>query len=336
MSSFDSLPPDQRAVLQLVLGQGRTYEDLASMLGIEPVAVRARAVGAAEALGPDAGRLAPERRAEIVDFLLGQGTAGQRQATREYLGASAGGRAWARAVSGELRPLNLGELPEIPDEAEAPPEAPAETAVSPEEPSSGTAPAPRPRAARARRREPEPALQEPAARAPARERPSSSRIGGALLLAGIGIAVAVVLIIVIGGGGGNDSGSTQTATGTASSTTQTSTTAPRPEAQVNLRGPGKALGVAQIVSQQGQRAMALVAQGLPASPQGYAVWLYNSRTDLVRLGFTQAVGKDGKLSALSPLPKNASHFRELVISRETAKQPREPTRVLLRGPLKLS
>jgi hypothetical protein len=336
MSSFDSLPPDQRAVLQLVLGQGRTYEDLAGMLGIEPDAVRARAVGAAEALGPDAGRLAPERRAEIVDFLLGQGTAGQRQATREYLGASAGGRAWARAVAGELRPLNLGELPAIPDEAEPPPQAPAETAVAPEEPSGGTAPAPsRPRPARARRREAEPALQEPAAAPPSRERPSSSRIGGALLLAGIGIAIAVVLIIVIGGGG-SDNGSTQATTATGSSTTQTSTTAPRPEAQVNLRGPGKALGVAQIVSQQGQRAMALVAQGLPASPQGYAVWLYNSPTDLVRLGFTQAVKSDGKLSALSPLPKNASHFHELVVSRETAKQPKVPTRVVLRGPLRLS
>ena len=27
--------------------------------------------------------------------------------------------------------------------------------------------------------------------------------------------------------------------------------------------------------------------------QAYEVWLYNSRTDLVRLGCTQAVGKDG-------------------------------------------
>jgi hypothetical protein len=326
MSSFDSLPPDQRAVLQLVLGQGRTYEDLAGMLGIEPLAVRARAVGAAEALGPDAGRLAPERRAEIVDFLLAQGTAGQRQATREYLAASAGGRAWARAVAGELRPLGLGELPEIPDESDQP------EAEPPGEPAAAAPPRP----ARARRREPTNALDEPAAAPPpVRERPSSSRIGGALLLAGVGIVVAVVLIIVIGGGGGDDKASTQASTSTTPAT-QTATTAPRPEAQVNLRGPNGELGVAQIVSQQGQRAMALVAQGLPASPSGYAVWLYNSPRDLVRLGFTQAVGKDGKLSALSPLPKNASHFHELVISKETAKQPKVPAQVVLRGPLKLS
>jgi hypothetical protein len=330
MPGVDSLPPDQKAVLQLVLGQGRSYEDLAGLLGIGADAVRGRAIAASETLGPEAGgRLAPERRGEIVDFLLSQGGPGQRQATREYLSVSAGGRAWARALAGELRPL--GTIPEIPEEAPErapPPRArapePAVEAQRAEEPMEPAAAAPAPRAPRAPRFE-------------GRVRAPSSRLGGALLLGGIGVVVAVLIIVLVSGGGGGDNNSKTTASTSTSAQTSTSTQ-PRPEAQVNLRGPrgSKALGVAQIVSTQGQRAMALVAQGLAASPQGYVVWLYNSATDVQRLGFTQAVKANGRLSALAPLPSNAARFKQLVVSRETTKDPKTPSTIVLSGPLSLS
>ena len=41
--SLDVLAPDQRAVVQLVLQQDRSYEELAGLLGIAPEAVRDRA-----------------------------------------------------------------------------------------------------------------------------------------------------------------------------------------------------------------------------------------------------------------------------------------------------
>jgi len=71
MATVDSLPPDQRAVLQLVLQRGRSYDDIAELLSIDRAAVRQRALAALDALGPQT-RLAPERRALITDYLLGQ------------------------------------------------------------------------------------------------------------------------------------------------------------------------------------------------------------------------------------------------------------------------
>src|SRR4051795_2492695 len=117
MSGIDDLAPDQRAVLQLLLKQGKAYVELASLLRISPEAVRDRAVSALDALGPRNGApLAPERRSEVADYLLGQQSASQRQDTREFLEGSAAGRAWARVVAGELRPLAGDALPEIPSE----------------------------------------------------------------------------------------------------------------------------------------------------------------------------------------------------------------------------
>ena len=59
MASIDTLPPDQRAVLDLVLQRGRSYDDIARLLAIDRAAVRARALAAFDELGPDTG-LAPD------------------------------------------------------------------------------------------------------------------------------------------------------------------------------------------------------------------------------------------------------------------------------------
>ena len=60
MASLDTLPPDQRAVLQLVLQRGRSYDDIAKLLSIDRAAVRERALRALDALGPQT-RVAAER-----------------------------------------------------------------------------------------------------------------------------------------------------------------------------------------------------------------------------------------------------------------------------------
>src|SRR6266566_4196947 len=117
MTEIDALPADQRAVLQLLVKQGKTYEDIAGMLSMDASAVRERARAALEALGPDTGRrLAPERRAEVSDYLLGQQSASRSEATRDHLAGSASARAWARVVADSLRPLAAEPLPEIPEE----------------------------------------------------------------------------------------------------------------------------------------------------------------------------------------------------------------------------
>src|SRR3954453_21436720 len=123
MARFDDLPADQKAVLQLVLRQGRTYEEIATLLKISPEAVRDRALTALDAIGPQSvAGLDEERQDEIGDYLLGQRPAAESAATREHRGASRPGRDWARAVAAELAGAGVAggdALPAIPGEVDA-------------------------------------------------------------------------------------------------------------------------------------------------------------------------------------------------------------------------
>src|SRR5881396_3080498 len=99
--SLDALAPDQRAVIQLVLQQGRSYDELAGLLGISAGAVRDRAVRGLEHLA-DAAGVDAEDRGEIADYLLGQQSGARRRATRSLLASAPAARDWAAAVAGEL------------------------------------------------------------------------------------------------------------------------------------------------------------------------------------------------------------------------------------------
>jgi hypothetical protein len=308
MARLDQLPPDQRAVLQLLLKQGKSYGEIASVLKIERSAVKARAHDALAALGPEDADLSEDRRDEIGDHLLGQQDAGQQEATRSFLEDSPAGRAWARIVASELRDLAPESLPEIPGEG---------TAAASDEAD--------PLAAR---------------RAELRERERSSKLGGVLLIVGLGIAVAVVLILLLSGGDDNKK-NTGPVGGTTSTTPTTSTTSttPQVQAQINLFPPSgakKPLGVANIVTQQGQRGIALVGQDLPPTSNkfAYAMWLENSPSDSERLGFFGAVKKNGRLQGFVIAPKDYGNFSKLVVTRETARNPKSPGPVVLQGDLK--
>src|SRR3954466_4596495 len=86
MARFDALPADQKAVLQLVLRQGRTYDEIAGLLKISPEAVRDRALTALDAIGPDeVAGLDGDEQDRIGDYLLGQQGASARAATRQDL-----------------------------------------------------------------------------------------------------------------------------------------------------------------------------------------------------------------------------------------------------------
>src|SRR3954468_17665390 len=100
MARLDDLPAAHRAVLQLLLKQGKTYEDLATLLKTGPDAVRARALNALDDLGPTGGTaLGDDEQDEISDYLLGQQSASARASTRQMLETNADARAWARVVA---------------------------------------------------------------------------------------------------------------------------------------------------------------------------------------------------------------------------------------------
>lgn len=112
-SPLDSLSPDQRAVLEMVLGHGRGYDEIARLLSIDRAAVRERAVCALDALEP-ARRISASVRALMTDYLLGQLPPGSVADVRRRLSQSPSERAWARRVASALEPLASEPLPESP------------------------------------------------------------------------------------------------------------------------------------------------------------------------------------------------------------------------------
>lgn len=355
MASLDSLPPDQRAVLDLVLQRGRSYDDIARLLAIDRASVRARALAAFDGIGPDTG-LAPESRALITDYLLGQLPERVAEQTRDRLAESPYERAWARVLASELGPVASKPLPDIPDGPRAKAKPPAdETTVGQQaapaaepSPSSGEQrPAGRRRPERSERRLPRPG-----------DRPSSRRGGAIFLLVGAVVVVLVVvaLIAVLSSGNGSSkqnsraeaaAGGTSTqpstapaTTGTGTNTTSpttgtTSTTGAKIIGQVNMNPPsgGGAKGVAFIVQAGSALGVIIQASGLaPNSHNAYAVWLSNSSSDSTRVGFVnQSVGKNGRLQTGGQLPANATHFKDLLLTIETQNSPKTPGPVVLEG-----
>jgi hypothetical protein len=346
VATLDSLPPDQRAVLELVLTRGRSYDEIAKLLSIDRAGVRERALAALDALGPRTG-VPAERRALITDYLLGALPARVADDVREHIGGSPSERAWARVVASELQDLASDPLPEIPVGSAAP--AHAEEPEGAQEPESA-ATADHARRPLFTRREPRESGESdaPASREPStpREKPAgarSSRTGGAVLLAaGAAIAIAVVLVVVLSSGSSKKHSSTATSASRPStaSTASTATTTPQVIAQINLNPPsgGSAKGIAEVLRQQGKKGIAIVAQGLTPNTKkpanAYAVWLYNSPTDSKILGFVNpGVATNGRLQTAGGLPTNASHFQKLLVTLETQSNPKSPGTIVLEGPL---
>jgi hypothetical protein len=310
MAPFDDLPADQKAVLQLVLRQGRTYEEIAGLLKISPEAVRDRALTALDAIGPDdlAG-LPEDRQDEVGDYLLGQQSASARAGTRQLLERDEPARAWARTVAGELRTAGVGPEDALPD-------VPADPAEVDEAFDALTAR----RAARA-------------------DQERSSRLGGVLLIVGVLLIAALGILLITGVlGGGDDGGSSTDAAATTATATTTSTTGTAVERQINLQPPGggdKPLGVANIVAQDGQRALAVVGQDLPASGH-YVLWL-RAGNKVKFLGFfppvTSKGTSKGRLQGLVAAPGDLASYSEILVTREPGKAPKKPTKVVLRGSL---
>src|ERR1700727_1387929 len=136
MPSLDNLPGDQRAVLEMVLARGRSYDEIARLLSLDRAKVRERAQIALDTIGPHT-EVAPEHQHRIADYLLGQLPDAEVQEVRDVLADSPSDRAWARVVASELAPLTGGNpLPEIPVERSTPRAADAPVATTPPTPES--------------------------------------------------------------------------------------------------------------------------------------------------------------------------------------------------------
>jgi hypothetical protein len=344
MATLDSLPPDQRAVLQLVLQRGRSYDEIARLLSMNRASVRDRALRAFDALGPQTG-VGDQRRALITDYLLGQLPPAVTTEVRDHLTESAPERAWARVLAAELAPLTTMSLPEIPSEGAGPAaSAPAADAGGKKKRQSifrrrrdgkGGTPA--------RAAEPMPPSKVPDV--PDRA-PRSSRVGGAILI-GIAVLVVVAVVVVVLASGGSSpkhpaaaTASTSTSAA-ASSTTGTGSTAAKVVAQISLtpaHSGSKAAGIAEILKEGASDGIAVVAQNVPPNttkpPNAYAIWLYNSAKDAYRLGFVNpGVGSNGKLSTAGGLPSNAKRFKQVIVTLETTAHPVTPGAIVLHGVL---
>ncbi len=317
MSGLETLPPDQRAVLHLILQQGRGYADLAGMLKLDASAVRERALAGIEALAePGSDALAPEQRGRIADYLLGQQDATERIVTFAELAESTDACRWAQGLRERLVPLARDGLPEVP----AGPTTNGQVAAL-----------------------------APVAAPPPRE---PSRVGGMILIGGAVVVLIAVLAFALialldnSGGDGKSSAATATtaAQTTATTTTPTTTTAPQATvvAQVNLHAtPGNGSGIGLGIVERGKggkQAIAIQAQKLAPNGQQdiYAAWLQGP-PGAHFLGFVPArVDKSGSFTASASLPGNAKSYSSVLITREaTTAVPKQPGPTILSGALKL-
>jgi hypothetical protein len=297
MSRIDALPADQRSVLQLLLRQGKGYDDLSGLLRLDVGEVRSRAHDALDALGPGAGGVPGDRRKEIADWLLGQQGPDEAAATRAFVEGAPAARTWAQAVAAELRPLAGDRLPEIPEAPAAPASEPATTPI-----------APAPRVSR---------------------RGGAALIGGALAV----IAVAVVLVLVLSGGGDNKP--TNAADTTTTSTQSQPKVQAQVNLTPPTDAPAKkALAIVQVVDVNGQEAINAVSQGLKASSKAaFAIWVYSSPSQTRLIGGFDKKDNNGHLVYQGALPKgfDITAYNEILVTRETSGNPKRPGRIYLRG-----
>lgn len=325
MTPLDDLPPEQRAVLELVLKRGRSYDDIARLLSIDRARVRERALAGFDALGPDT-NVSSQRRALITDYVLGQLPARVSEQVAQRLAQDPADRAWARVISSELRPVASTPLPEIPtgEFDDAPAHEPKfDPAVDPVAEAPVTQPV----------------------RAPV---PRSSRRGGAILL-GIGALVVIVVVVVVlllTSGGSSKKTPTSTAASSPPPATSTSTgsagttgTTPQSLATVHLSPSSrssKAQGVAEAFLQSGKIYLALVAINLAANNHNYyAVWLTNSPSDSRLIGFSPAVTSNGRLQAAGNLTTADGRYKTLLLTLETTARPKQPGTPVMSGPFSL-
>jgi hypothetical protein len=294
MASYDQLPAQQRAIVDLILKRGQSYDQLADTLGMPVARVRELARETLTSLAPVSAAAVDEGwRAQIADYLLGQQADAEATATRGHLRRSEAARAWSRSVLDSLEHLYpKGELPTIPS-------------------GDGGDVEDAPRAARERKPATPRAPLSPEAAAIVRRR----RIVGAAVAAVLLLFVLLVWPVgLLTGGDDSDGGGDSAAAG--NGRTQL-------VGQVRLRPTvegSEDVGIAVVTRRNGKLELSLQAQVTPTKRnQAYEVWLYNSPEDARSLG-AQVTDAQGGFAGRADLPANYRDYRFIDISRETVDQ----------------
>ncbi len=286
------LSGDQRAMLQLLLERGQSYEDIASLLGLGTDEVRARARGALEEIGGSD----PDADVGLTDYLLGQADPIGRADAARHLQEDPAARDLAEKLTTQLQVLApSAELPRIP--AAKPGRGGAAAAGEKADARGSATPAGRPASAAG----------------------TGLSSGQRRLIAGlIGGGVLVVLVILLAAGvfsgDGSDDGGTETtaqttdagttdSTGASGDGLQTSNAAGRTFAILEPQNGSDASGAAQFGRIRQRAFLQVDLTGLDPSPEGknYVIWFYGSDRSAFPLSF-EKVGENGQLRGLAPIP----------------------------------
>ncbi len=298
MATFDQLSAEQRAIVELVLQQQKSYDDLADMLGLPEERVRELARGALVDLAPVSARGVEEDwRGQLADYVLGQQSGAEATATKGHLRRSEAARTWTRSLLDSLEQLYVnGSLPAVPEGERG-----------------------RRAAAGART----------GAGAPLASEPTSPAVKRRRLIAAAAAAVAALLLIVlvwpVGVLTGGDEESEPAAAGGNAASSQG-------EAAGQTAG-GRPAGIAIVVEQRGKRQLLVQAANLDPSEerQAYEVWLYNSQGEARSLG-GQVTDRQGTYQAVGALPSDFADYRFIDVSLEPLDEDRGHSgRSALRG-----
>jgi hypothetical protein len=276
MATFDQLSPEQRAIVELVLRQGKTYNELADMLNVPEGRVRELARDALVELAPVSVRGVEEDwRGQLADYVLGQQSGPEATATKGHLRRSEAARSWARSLLDSLEQFyENGSVPAIPEG---------------ERRTKRAAPTERQQAARPRLA------------------PVGDPVMRRRLLAGAGILVAILLLVLVWPVGlltGDDEPSTASSEPAQTGGQQTAANGqPAGIAIVVQRGDKKQLLV---------QAANLAPSG---QSEGYYVWLYNSPDDAMSLG-GQVTDQQGNYQAIGAFPADYQKYKYIDVTRQ--------------------
>jgi hypothetical protein len=274
-----ALSEDQRAMLQLLLERGQSYEDIGSLLGLDTDEVRARARASLTEMGGED----PDKDVGLTDYLLGQADPIGRADAVRHLGADQDAHALAAKLIAQLKLIApAAELPELPaGRGGVRPAAGGESA-----PAASAAPAPPAEAAG-------PGFFASLSR-------GQRQLIAALVAGGIVALVGVLALTgAFSGGDSNESNGGQAQSTTAQNVTR---------AILQPPNGGSARGVAIFGRVRNQPVLQVAIAGLDPSPKGrsYVVWLTGPKAafPLSR----ETAGKRGTINGLAPLPTQLIAF----------------------------
>ena len=329
MATFDQLAADQRAIIEIVLRQGRSYDEIGEMLDLPPTRVRELARDALGELAPHTAEFVdPQWRGQLADYVLGQQTGPEAQATKGHLRRSEPARIWAYSLLDALDDFYGDERPDIPvGEAGARPRSRAAAAAT-----NGEGPAPSPLAGPRRSRGGDGGTLSQAARSALMRRRILAGLAGLVVL-----ALLVFGAIKIFGGGSSDNKKTAT---TAAKTSTSSTPAGgqgQIVAQAVLNPIGKSFkgSGAAFVYMSGQQAFAILRAKLPPSTGAnkYVLWLYDGTKNYYPLA-ADVTDKQGNFQGAAQLPSNWTNYKFLDLTYQpTTKNKTTHGTSVMRGPL---